>query len=66
MLWPCTYGFQRAVGLLHAQTPQGPEEVGGKWMSLFPATYQQSDPDLPQDQSLPDKTVDAGPVAWHG
>lgn len=31
-------------------------------MSLFPATYQQTDSNLPQDQSLPDKTVDTRPV----
>lgn len=62
---PCTYSFQWAVGLLHTQTPQGPDEVKSKWMSLFPATYQQTDSHLPEDQSLPDETIDTRPVSWH-
>lgn len=63
---PCTHSFQGAVGLLHAQSPQGPDEVESKWLCLFPATYQQTDPDLPQDQCFPEKTVDTRPVPWHG
>lgn len=64
--WPCAYSFQGAVGLLHAQTPQGPDEVESQGLSVFPATYQQANSDLPQDQSLPDKAVNTRPVPWHG
>lgn len=34
-------------------------------MSLFPATYEQADPYIPQDQRLPYEAVDTRPVPWH-
>lgn len=62
----CAHRFQRAVSLLHAQALQGPDKVKSERLSIFPATYQQANSDLPQDQSLPDKSIDTRPVPWHG
>lgn len=63
--WSLTYSLQGTVGLLHAQSSQRPEEVKGKGLGLFPATYHQTHLDLPQYHSLPDEAVDLRPVPWH-
>lgn len=57
-----THHLQGAVGQLHAEGFEGPEEVESEGVRVLPAADQQPHLHPPQDQRLPQHLVDQRPV----